>query len=240
LLAAFLVGLIAGLVGETLLFLERQSSKIEAALSEDFRVVLFMKNDPEAGREKVIEEQLLGMPGVLEAKYVSRRDALAALRRDEPELVESALLLSDNPLLPAFEVKLDEDSLARVAQWAADAADVADWADVRYKKQQVQAALQAQLYRHAVNVVLSAVVCAVSLLVLAGLWPPGRAVARRHEWEAALGGAAGGVFGAGMAALVVLPMRLLTPWWAWPSGPRQTLLLAGAGALGWVLCRRHE
>lgn len=239
-LAAFLVGLIAGLVGETLLFLERQSAKIESVLVDDFRVVLFLKSDPEAGRERVLEEQLLGLPGVLEARYVSRRDALAALRRDEPDLVESALLLSDNPLLPAFEVKLDEDSLARVGQWVVEAQDVADWADVRYKSGQVQAALQAQFYRHTINIVLSAAVCAASLLLLTGLWPAGRVVARRHEWESGLSAAAGGLAGAGLTGLVVLQVRMLTPWWAWPSAPRQFLLAAGASALGWILCRRHD
>src|SRR5688500_11566133 len=103
-----------------LLFLERQCAKVESVLKEDFRVVLFLKEDPAPGREKVLAEQLLGLPGVQDARFISRQEALAELRRDEPELVESALLLSDNPLLPAFEVKLDDDNLARAPQWISE------------------------------------------------------------------------------------------------------------------------
>lgn len=229
-----------GLVGEALLFLERQSARVESALEGDFRVMLFLKADPEGGREKVLEEELLGLPGTVEARFVSRRDALSALRREEPELVEAALLLSDNPLLPAFEARLDARTLARVGQWIEDARGVADWADVRYKQAEVRAALQAQFYRHAIDIVMSAAVCAASLLLIFTLWLGRRAEVARVEAETALAAGVGGVAGAGLTALIVLPLRLLTPWWAWPSAPRQVFLAAGAAAVGWALCRRSD
>jgi len=240
-LTAFLVGLLAGLAGETLLFLEGQCARVESALRDDFRVVCFLKADPEPGREKVLEEQLRAIEGVEDVRYVSRQEALAELRRREPELVESALLLSDNPLLPAFEVKLDELGLARLPQWLEDARGVADWADLRYKSAQVQAALQAQFYRHAIDVSLSAAVCAAALLLLVGVWwPGGKAGHKDRAGATALVSAAGACAGAATTALVALPLRLLTPWWSWPPASKQALLVFGAGAVGWVLCRRAD
>lgn len=240
-LTAFLVGLLAGLAGETLLFLEGQCARVETALRDDFRVVCFLKSEPEPGREKVLEEQLRALDGVEDVRYVSRTEALSELRREEPQLVESALLLSDNPLLPAFEVRLDELGLARMPQWLSEARELADWSDVRYKNAQVQAALQAQFYRHAIDVSLSAAVCAAALLVLVGLWSHGGKMSLKGRSGApALVAAAGACSGAAVTALVALPLRVLTPWWSWPPASKQALLVAGAAAMGWVLCRKAD
>src|SRR5438874_11602564 len=101
----FVVGAAVGLAGETLLLLQRQCARVEQTLRDDFRVVLFMKADLEEGRRKVLEEQLRALPDVEDVRALSKQDALDALRREEPELVESVSFLSDNPLDPGFEIK---------------------------------------------------------------------------------------------------------------------------------------
>ena len=146
---SILVGLIAGLGGETLLFLQRQCRLVEESMREDFRVLLFLKDDLDEGRQKVLEERLRALPDVDDVRAVSRQEQLAALKREDPELVESVALLGDNPLTPAFEVSLGEAGVSRVAQWLSQAQPLADWADARYKPAQVQAILQAQFYRQA-------------------------------------------------------------------------------------------
>ncbi len=212
----FVVGAAVGLGGETLAMLQRQCVRVEQTLHDDFRVVLFLKSDLEEGKQQVLEEQLRALPDVEDVRAVSRQDALEALRREEPELVQAVAFLSDNPLQPAFEVKLDEAGLGKLPQWLTQASALADWADVRYKPSQVEAALQAAFYARFIGVALSGLVCLVSILALAGLWTtlgPGKA--HWSGWARALfshpdapGGAlAGGLFGACIGAAVALPLR---------------------------------
>lgn len=237
-----LVGLVAGLGGETLLFLQRQCRVVEESLRDDFRVLLFMRADLGEGKQKVLEEQLRALPDVDDVRAVSRQEQLSALKKEDPELVESVALIGDNPLMPAFEVRFNESGVSRVSQWIMKASALADFADVRYKPAQIQAILQAQFYARFLDLALAALVCLGAALALAGIWSAGRsgALLRREGALAAGLTAAGCVAGAGLVCAMVLPLRALAPWWGWPPVAGQAALLAGASAAGWVLCARSE
>lgn len=241
----FVLGAAVGLGGETLALIQRQCLRVEQVLREDFRVVLFLKAEPEEGREKVLEEQLRALPDVEDVRAVSSQEALDALRREEPRLVEAVSFLSDDPLQPAFEVKLADGALGRLPQWLARAGALADWSDVRYKPAQVEAILQAAFYARFVGVALSGLVCLAALLALAGLWSsvapgkahgPGWGRALLAHPAAAAGALAGGIFGAGAAAAIALPLKAGVVGLAWPSAAQQAAILAAAAVSGWTLC----
>lgn len=239
LLRAFLVGAAAGLAGATLLLLQRQCARVERSLRDDFRVVLFMKAELGEGPGKVLEERLRALPSVEDVRAVSKRDALEALRREEPELVASLSFLSDNPLNPAFEVKLAPDALGGLPQWLEQAQALADWADIRYKAVEVEAILQAAVFSRFIGVALSALVCLTAFLALAGLWAGrGWAVNARvlSHMDAALCAAGGAAFGVLAASGLALPLRSAAPGWAWPSGWQHAAVLVCAATAGWVLC----
>lgn len=237
---AFAIGLLLGLGGEALVFLRSQCLRAEAALREDFRVVFFLKEELPEGRLKVLEEQVRALPEVEEARAVTSREALAALRREEPELVESILLLKDNPLNPAVEVRLTPAALGGLQHWVEEAKALSDWADIRYKAAQVQAALQAQFYAHYIGLAARACVCVLAGLFAAWLWA-GRGV--EGGWEAPVASAvlssAGAAAGAALALAAALPMRELSPWWAWPAAAAHATLLACAAAAGCLLVPRR-
>lgn len=245
LLLAFLLGLAAGVGGGALLVMERQCGKIESLLREDFRVLLFLKAEPDQTGQEVLEEKLMALPDVEEARYVSRQEALSRLRREDPELVESVTLLGENPLDPAYEVKLGAGAFGSFPQWAAQAHSVADWADLRFKPAQIQAILQAQFYGRFMNLASSAAVCLAALMALAGLWGFARRTRSAPAWSlrpptSLLVSAAGGACGAGLSLLMALPMRFFPPGWAWPSGARVVLLVLAAAVAGWALCGRGD
>jgi hypothetical protein len=247
-LLAPLTGLIAGLGGETLLFARSQCARAESELRGDFKVVLFLKSDAGDDRRKALESKLLALPGAGALRYVSREEALAELRRDDPELAKSVTLLGENPLNPAFEAGLTEDGVGGLAGWLAAARGVEDWADVRYKEAEVRAILQAQFYRRVLEIVLNALLCLAALLALHRLWLAGPGLGSTLapvppaplDASKALASGAGAAAGAALCALLALPMRLLTPWWAWPSLGAQALLLAAGGMAGWALCRAER
>lgn len=236
---AFLVGAASGLGGATLLMLQRQCARVERGLREDFRVVLFLKSEPEEGRAKVLEERLRALPAVEDVRLVSKREALEALRREEPDLVASLSFLSDNPLNPAYEVKLGLESLGRLPEWLQQAQSVGDWADIRYKALEVEAILQAAVFARFIGVALAALLCLAAFAALGGLWAGRAWLPGARPWSHLDAGAAalgGGAFGAGLAAVFALPMRAAAPGWLWPTTGQFAALAACSAVAGWVLC----
>lgn len=239
---ACLIGLAIGLGGETLLFMERQCQNIEQLLYDDFKVVLFLKQDIGHEKAKTLEEKLRTLPDVGEVRTVSRRQALEALRRDNPELIETVTLLGENPLNPGYEISLSPQRLSRIGEWISLVQGLADWADIRYKQAQVRAILQVQFYRHFIDLALSSILCLAAFAALAALWTSlrrGKSHTWRsmvtHFWPPILASAVGAAVGAGLVALMALPMRLFIPWVAWPLLSRQAVLVLGAAVAGWAV-----
>src|ERR1019366_10741978 len=107
----------AALAGQTLLLVEGQCRKLETALRDDFRVVLFLRGPLEDSKRMVLEEKRRAQPEVADVRYVSPEEGLAALRREDPELVDSVALVGENPLPGAFEVRPAPQALPRLAAW---------------------------------------------------------------------------------------------------------------------------
>jgi cell division protein FtsX len=242
---ASLLGLAAGLGGETLLFLAGQCGRIETSLRDDFKVVFFLRADLDEGKRKIIEEQFRAFPEVEDVRGISKQEALTDLKRTDPELVDSIILVGENPLQNAYEVRLGEAGVARLQDWLGRAQELADWADIRYKPSEVEAILRVQFYGRFLSLALSAIACLIGAMALGGLWSTGRRGGRgsfklRAELahcglHAALG-AAGAAVGATVVFMMVLPMRQLSSWWAWPSSASQLGLAVGAAVIGWALC----
>ena len=101
----------AALAGQTLILVEGQCRRLETALRDDFRVVLFLRGPLEDPKRLVLEERLRAQPEAAAVRYVAPEEGLAALRREDPELVDSVALVGENPLPGAFEVRPAPDAL---------------------------------------------------------------------------------------------------------------------------------
>ena len=218
----------AGLAGETLLLTERHCTRLEASLCDDFRVVLFMPAALEETRANVLEEKLRAAPEVADVRFISADEALAALKRDDPELAESVALVGDNPLPAAFEVRPAPESLTHLGAWIDDAKRLADWSDLRYKPGQVQAILRLRFYARLLRVTLSTLVCLIAGVALVALSSGGR-------FLTALWATAGGAAGAMLAIAISWPLHRDEQIWAWPQPLAQISLLAACATLGWSL-----
>ena len=229
----FALAVAAGLAGQTLLLAERHCSRLEASLRDDFRVVLFLRAHLEKGRIKVLEEKLRAGSDVADVRFISADDALAALKRGDPELAESVALVADNPLPAAFEVRPAPQALTHLGAWLDEAQRLADWSDVRYKSSQLQAILRLSFYAHVLRVTLNALLCLAAGLTLAALAGTARvsAAGLRLAFWAGLGGA----FGSILATAVAWPLRRDEMLWALPAPPAQLALLAACAMLGWSL-----
>jgi len=225
----------AAMAAETLLLAERQCRRLEGALREDFRVVLFLRGDVPESRRKVLEEQLRAQPEAEQVRYVPPEEALAALKREDPELVDAVALVGENPLPGAFEVEPTPQALPGLASWIDSVQGLAAWSDVRWKSAQLQAVLRAGLYDHWLRLALSTLSCAAAALVLWVLSVGLRGTARAGESVLAFAGALGGAGGLMLAALAAWPLHRDVLLWSWPPFWTQAALVASCAVLGWTL-----
>lgn len=224
-----------GIAVQTILFLERQSARLEGALADDFRVVFFLRGAPDEARVRVLQEKLLAAPESADVRYVSPKDALEALRREDPELVESIALVEDNPLPGAFEVKPEPEAYAELPRWIADAARSGDWSDVRHKPAQLQAILQARFYSRLLRVVLNTLLCLAAAMVLAALYQGRKPTTQAERGRDAFFAALGAGLGACLTAAMAWPLRKHDWLWAWPAPASEFVLVAAMAALGAAL-----
>lgn len=223
----------AALAAQSLLLAESQCRRLETALRDDFRVVFFLRGPLEEGKRAVVEEKLRAAPEAAEVRYVSPEDALAALKRDDPELVDSVAFVGENPLPGAFEVRPSGDALPRLAAWIGTAEGLADWSDVRWKTAQLQAILRARLYAHWLRMTLSTLFCGAAALALWALF--GSLGVRGGDPRLAWAGGAGGAAGLALAALAAWPLRRDGLLWEWPAAWTQAAVTAACAVLGWSL-----
>jgi hypothetical protein len=232
----------AGMAGESLLLVRTQVGHFEAIMRDDFRVLMFLKNDPTEAQVKVLADKILGLSDVAAVRFMSRDESLAELRQEDPELVDSVTWVGENPLAAAFEVRPSAAGLARFAEWLSGLRKLEEGADLRYRPGQVRAILQAQLFGHFLGLVLNALLCGVAVLLGVCLW---RAPHRPAEAKSAAGGKQAGLLlgaafagaAAGMAVAVAAawPTRHYLPWWDLPLAAHQLLLWVSASFLSGVL-----
>ncbi|OGS35743.1 MAG: hypothetical protein A2506_03905, partial [Elusimicrobia bacterium RIFOXYD12_FULL_66_9] len=207
----------AAMAVQTLNLVERQCRRLESALRDDFRVVLFLRAEGKDAptRLKVLEEKLLAQPEVAQVRYVSAHEALEALKREDPEMVDAVALVGENPLPGGFEVTPTSESLPHLLTWIDSVQNLSDWSDVRWKPAQLQAILRARLYGHWMRLVLSSLFCAAAALVLWALSASLRAPVRGGERALCVAGALGGAAGLALAVLAAWPLRHDGLFWSW-------------------------
>lgn len=235
LFTAALLGLLCGTVGETLLFMEAQTRRVEEALCADFRIVAFLDGQLPEAAVRALEASLLEVPGTAGVRFVSRDESLAALRHQDPEMMRSVALLGENPLESAFEVELHPESVARSSEWAEAAAKLKEVGDIRFKPMEVQAIVQAQFFVRFLRLALSLSGFFWLAGAAAGLWAAlstreARGILDGLPSRAAMAGL-GAAAGMGLVLVAALPLRSAPAAWAAPT-PLSQALLFGAGLLG--------
>jgi len=225
-----------GLAGETLLFLRHQCARVEASLLADFRVLAFVSEKAE-GREKVVEEKIRALDGVRDVRFISREAELAELKERDPDVAQSVALLGENPLPPAFEIRLFPEAAARLPAWLDSLYKLEGLSDVRFKPMEIQAILQTGFYRRFIELAMSAAALVWFAGCAAGLWFSTRKAGAASLWREVKPrmeyGLVFACIGAGMIYLAALPFKAQAGLWAWPSLPVQAaLVLAGAVGAG--------
>lgn len=237
---AFLMAFSVALLAEMLLFMHAQMREIGMILKEDFRIVV-MRDDSAKATAEAVEAGLSAISGTAQVFFVSRKDRLARLKAEDPELVALVLVPGLNPLPDTWEVTIKEEVLGDMNAWTSAAWRVPGVADVKYKPLEAYAIMHALFYGHLMRLALA--LSFLSFMVLAamvlthGHTPSELAQALPADRIWFFSGGGGAAAAALAAYAVVYPVKYLSPVWVWPSLLWQAAVVICGSLLGWVLCQ---
>jgi len=108
---AFLMAFSVALLAEMLLFMHAQMREISVILKDDFRIIV-LRDDKSKETVEAVDAALSAIGGTAQVTYVSRKDRLARLKAEDPELVSSVLVPGLNPMPDTWEVVIKRKSWA--------------------------------------------------------------------------------------------------------------------------------
>ncbi len=244
--AAFLLGIILGLGGETLLLSKTASGNFADNLRKDFRVLFFMP-------EKSLPQTLLNaqksvgeIPGTQSSILISPKKALSILQKEDPELAQNLSFLTANPIEPMIEATLNKDGLLSFESWISQAAALQKWTEIRYQPEELKSILRLGLYLRFLTVALTALLCLSSLLLVLGVLFPLIVFSKRSPHKmlellslsaktfgvCLIGVCIGGIFSAAFA----WPLGRTVEWWRWPTLLTQAIFILPTALAGAILC----
>src|SRR3989339_632327 len=83
----FLSVLCMAVLGEALIFMQKQLSEINDFLLDDFRIVISLESGMGRDRAMVAGEKIRSVPGVLEVVYTDKNDRLKKMQEYDPDVV---------------------------------------------------------------------------------------------------------------------------------------------------------
>ncbi|PIU20123.1 MAG: hypothetical protein COT18_03935 [Elusimicrobia bacterium CG08_land_8_20_14_0_20_59_10] len=237
---AFLLAFSVGLLAEMLLFMHTQMREIAMILKEDFRIIL-VRDEKSKETPEAVSAALSAIKGTAQVFFVSRKDRLARLKSEDPELVASVLAPGQNPMPDTWEAAINEEVLGDMNTWTSAAWQVPGVADIKYKPLEAFAIMHALFYGHLVRLALAlaflSFVIMAAMVLTHGHTPASLAASLNSDARWFLSGGAGAFFSALAAYAVVYPVKYLSPVWVWPNPLWQAAVVVCGALLGWVLCQ---
>ncbi len=170
LLKAFALGLALGISSASLLFLRAQCAAAARGISEDFKVILFLRDAPSEKDRAALEGRLRGVGGVESVAYVSPEQALSRLTRSDEDLVRRLALVGPSPLPAAFELRLGESGVENAPAVLSALDEIArPLGVVRYPSRELAALVETKFYAQTLRLVLEALGWIAAFVIAARL-----------------------------------------------------------------------
>jgi hypothetical protein len=154
-LKAFALALALGIASASLLFLRAQSAAAAQGISEDLKLILFLREAPSDADRAAMESRLRALDGIEAVAFVTPQESLARLTRADAELVRGLALVGPSPLPAAFEMRLGESGIESAPALLSKLADLSrSWGVVRYPSQELSALIETKFYAQTLRLVL--------------------------------------------------------------------------------------
>lgn len=233
----FLLVFAVAVLWQSVLFIDMRLQDYYRQLADSFKVIFVVNGKPTNAVLEQIGETLNQKNDVASVRLFSPADALESVRRQNPVLTESLLLMGKNKMPAYFELKLTDRAIGSVGPLVDNLASEYKTLFPRYNAQHAQlvfySGLCAKFLRMAL---LFAGLLFLAFMFLVEAYPV--AGARVHHLSGAFSGVLAGLCSVAFFAVMLYPSGFLSDAVRLFTTPeRQILVLVFCGLFGWTLSK---
>lgn len=233
----FLLVFAVAVLWQSLLFVDARLESYYRDLSDSFKVILVVEGKPSNDALAQMGETLNQKEDVSSVRLYSPADALEAVRRQNPQLVESLLLMGKNKMPAYYELKLTPQAVNNVGPLVDNLASEYEILSPRYNAQHAQLVFYTGLCAKLLRLsLLFAGLLFLTFMFLVEACPS--AGARSHHAGGAVSGVLAGLCACAFFAVLLYPTGFLNEAARQFTTPeRQLLVLSFCGLFGWTLSK---
>ena len=233
----FLLVFAIAILGQSLLFVDLRLQNYYEELQKSFKVILTVNNTIDNNELGKIGDSLNQKTDIVSVRLYSPQDGLEKVRTQNPQLVDSLLLMGKNKMPAYFELKLAPQAIANVGPFVENLTAEYGFLIPHYNQEHAAYVFYAGICAKILRIAL---VCALGVFLLFMFLIEASYSARplAHSWGGAVSGILAGV-GAGvlLAALIYPTGFLAQAVWQFTTPAREILLLVFCALLGWTLSK---
>lgn len=233
----FLLVFAVAVLWQTVLFIDMRLNDYYRQLADSFKVIFIVQGSPANSMLEQIGETLNQKEDVASVRLYSPADGLEAVRRQNPQLTESLLLMGKNKMPAYFELKLTDRAIGSVGPLVDNLASEYKTLSPRYNAQHAQLVFYTGLCAKFLRLaLLFSALLFLFFMFLVEAYPSSSA--RAHHISGAVSGVLAGVCSCAFFAVMLYPSGFLSDAARLFTTPeRQILVLAFCGLLGWTLSK---
>lgn len=233
----FLLVFAIAVLWQGLLLVDTRLGQYHQALSDSFKVILTLDGQISNDDLAQMGETLNQKADIASVKLFSAQDGLEVVRRQNPQLAQSLLLMGRNKMPAYFEIRLADTALRNVESLLANLMAEYQGVTPHYNAEHAQLVFTVGLCKKLLRVSLwFAGLLFLAFMFLVEAHPVEKK--KSHAGAAVLSGVLAGLGAALFFALLVYPTGFLSAVVREFTTPeRELLLLVFCGLLGWTLSK---
>lgn len=232
----FLLVFAIAVLWQSISFIQLQLGQYFTRLDQDFKVILTVKGTPSNAVLTQIGESLSAKEDIASVRLFSPEDALEALKKANPQLAQSVLLMGKNKMPAYFELRLGYKAVNNINLFVGNLS--AEYKDLsaKYVPQHAQMIFYTGLCLKILNITIAvALLLFLLFMFLVEAYP---SVKNTHLLSGAFSGVCAAIASAILLAALVYPTGFLMPALQhFTSIERQLVLVVFCGLLGWTLTK---
>ncbi len=233
----FLLVFAVAVLLQSVVFMDMRLKDYYKELNDSFKVILTVDGAISNAALEQMGESLNQKEDIVSVRLFSPQDALEAVRRQNPQLTESLLLMGKNKMPAYFELRLNYKGINNIRPLMDNLA--AEYAGLipRYNAQHAQLLFYTGLCAKLLHLAtIGALLAFLAFMFLVEAYPSNRT--RAHYLGGVVSGVLAGAVACGFFAVLVYPTGLLSEAISqFTTLGRQVLLLVFCGLFGWTLSK---
>ena len=233
----FLLVFATAVLWQGLLLVDMRLGQYHQALQDSFKVILTL--DGQISNEDLSQmgESLNQKDDITSVKLFSSQDGLEVVRRQNPQLAESLLLMGRNKMPAYFEIRLTQTAVRNVEALLSNLTAEYKGVTPHYHAEHAQLAFTVGVCKKLLRLSLwFAGLLFLAFMFLVEAYPEGKK--KSHALSGAVSGVLAGICAAALFIGLAYPTGFLsTALQQFTTPERELLLLVFCGLLGWTLSK---